>query len=118
MAEEKVYEECCKEIFEILEKNDQVDDLIRELSVEFRVWIMVTDLCGKLLMDSGVENISGMRKIMEDRRGFCVKMVEEYYSRVSMKETFAENRVYKKAEGKETIVMEPLLVKGLWLDFV
>lgn len=117
MAEEKVYEECCKEIFEILEKNDQVDDLIRELSVEFRVWIMVTDLCGKLLMDSGVENISGMRKIMEDRREFCVKMVEEYYSRVSMKETFAENRVYKKAEGKETIVMEPLLVKGIMAGF-
>lgn len=50
MAEE--YERYSKTVFEILEKNDQIDDMVRELSAAFDLPVIITDPAGKRWFDS------------------------------------------------------------------
>lgn len=117
MAEEKDYEQYCKKVFDILERNDQVDDTIRELSLSFSIPVIVTDPCGVVLMDAGTERFCEITKVMGADDQFWTGIVEEAYADAEEHDLCRENRVWKKNVGKGLLVAEPLYVKGIMGGF-
>ena len=90
MAEE--YERYSKTVFEILEKNDQIDDMVRELSAAFDLPVIITDPCGKTLVDSGAEQFYELLGISGDGEDFWTGLMGEYYA--------DENPEHEKTEKK------------------
>lgn len=115
MAEE--YERYSKMVFGILEKNDQIDDMVRELSAAFDLPVIITDPCGKTLVDSGAEQFYELLGISGDGEEFWTGLMGEYYAGENPEHEKTEEKVLKKDVGKGVMAASPLLVRGIMSGF-
>ena len=115
MAEE--YERYSKTVFGILEKNDQIDDMVRELSAAFDLPVIITDPCGKTLVDSGAEQFYELLGISGDGEDFWTGLMGEYYAGENPEHEKTEEKVLKKDVGKGIMAASPLLVRGIMSGF-
>lgn len=116
MAEAREYERCCKMVFDILERNDQMDAMLRELSSGFGIPVIVTDPCGKRLIDSGTEQFCELAKKLEINDRFWIGIVEEFYDSEE-EEAYIKGRIWEKVVRRGMIVAEPFFVKGIMGGF-
>ena len=117
MTEEKDYEQYCKKVYDILEKNDRVDDTVRELSSAFLIPVIIADPCGEVLMDAGTECHCEIAEAMETDDRFWAEIVEEMYASKEESDLCKESRLWKKNIGKGVMVAEPLYIRGIMGGF-
>ena len=115
MAEGKEYERYSEIIFGVLERNDQMEGMLQELSATFNLPVIVIDPSGKIEFDSGAEQLYEQLGIEESSRSFWTGLMGEYYAGESTEgET---DKILKKEVGKGLMAAGPLLVRGILTGF-
>lgn len=115
MAEGKEYERYSEIIFGVLERNDQMEGMLQELSATFDLPVIVIDPSGKIEFDSGAEQLYEQLGIEESSRSFWTGLMGEYYAGESTEgET---DKILKKEVGKGLMAAGPLLVRGILTGF-
>lgn len=109
MAEEKDFEQCCNSIFEALEKNDRIDEMVADISAVFSVPIAVVDPCGIVLVDTFFGSLSE-GNVKETKP--WLQIVDEYYA---VNCIFNENWIKECETG--VLVVNPIWVKGILEGF-
>lgn len=105
MADTKDFRQCCRCIFEALEKNDRIDTMVADIASVLSISITVVDPCGSVLAEAysvGVPcegNEAGKPWIRE---------IEEYYA---AEDILKENWVKKMDQG--LMVMNPIQIRGI-----
>lgn len=109
MSGKKDFEQCCNSIFEALEKNDRIDEMVADMSAVLSIPIAVVDPCGIVLVDTFSDSISNEHA--KDKKPW-LQIVEEYY---------AANDVLRgnwmKESETEVLIMNPILIKGILEGF-
>ena len=115
MAEGKEYERYSEIIFGVLERNDQMEGMLHELSATFDLPVIVIYPSGNIEFDSGAEQLYEQLGIEESSRSFWTVLRGEYYAGESTEgET---DKILKKEVGKGLMAAGPLLVRGILTGF-
>lgn len=105
MADTKDFRQCCKCIFEALERNDRIDAMVADIASALSIAITVVDPCGNILAETcslGLPSEEG------ERERTWIREIEEYYAQ---EDVWKENWIKEWDRG--LMVMNPILIKGI-----
>lgn len=105
MADTKDFRQCCRCIFEALEKNDRIDAMVADIASVLSISIAVVDPCGSVLADA----YSARTFCQENEAGKpWIREIEEYYA---SEDILKENWVKELDQG--LMVMNPIQIRGI-----
>lgn len=105
MADTKDFRQCCRHIFEALEKNDRIDAMITDIASVLSISIAVVDPCGSVLADA---YSAGTYCEENETEKPWIREMEEYYA---SEDVLKENRIKELEQG--LMVMNPIQIRGI-----